>query len=842
MPSELAREFLTTLKNVTEKDNYWTARCPAHDDNQNSLSLTESEDGKILINCHAGCETPQIVHAVGWTMRQLFPDHDKPPGRSRKSAKKPGERPVAKYIYHDADGAIAFRAVRYEWEETVDGKKVRRKRFEQQRPNGQGGWIGNMKGVEKVPYNLPEIQKAGDDTPILIVEGEKLVELAATLGFVATCNVGGAGKWLKSYSEHLRDRDVIILPDNDKPGWNHEQKVRESLEGIARSVKTLALPGLQDKDDLEDWHKRGGTAAELRTLIANLTEAEPDNPFAASQEEDLQSRLDMDRQILETLGLHILGMVGEYGAVKVYSDFHEKTELIRDIDRLSYARLLQICGPNAREHVYAGQEDCPADMFRVKDVKEAIASLSGFHKIDEMLELGDGIWRVEGEDGLPALVMVNANKTGVFQNGELKRHRSPRFGNQIIDLDTRECWTNYDEVAEYLARFDAEWAQSVATQTEEWLGSWIYGHQDESPALLTGMILATWLQTAWRWRPQIAVIGESASGKSSLFELLCGNKHSAERGLFGGLAIKSSAPSAAGIRQYLANSAKIVFADELEQNKHRQEILNMLRMAGQGDATLRGTTGKQSGMEFALKHIVWIGSTESGIQKDPDVNRFIMIELKKPSFHQSGKLPRLSSEQKSKTGLQLLAIAMRTFGRASYLVDLIRERKPSDHDIRIIESYAVPAATYAAAMDLDDEQSVDTFQSFIKLAGSRDDRESDQEILLNTILESLMYLPGGAKVSVSKAILHRNAEMEYLPALEAAGVTVTEEGGLFLGSSPVKRHLLRGTDYERVNIGEILKRLPGAIANTRRRINGAQHRGTEIPLESIGLKTQKETF
>jgi 5S rRNA maturation endonuclease (ribonuclease M5) len=843
VPLESTQKFLSELSGVIEKSDYWTARCPAHDDNENSLSISETDDGKTLIKCHAGCDTVSVVHSVGMTMRELFPDHGRP--QNAKPVKYPGEKLVAKFEYQDADGAVLFRACRYERDEQVDGKTVRRKRFEQQRPNGQGGWISNMKGVQKVPYRLPEVIASSQDTPVLILEGEKLVDLAYEMGFVATCNVGGAGKnkWLKSYSQHLRDRNVIILPDNDKAGWGHEKEVRESLQGIARSVKTLELPGLEEKDDIEDWYKRGGTAEQLSALIAGLSDSEPENPFQEQAQFDLEARLQMDRKIVERLGLHVLGMIGDHGSVKVYSEFHEKTEVIRDVDRLSYARILQICGPRTREFIYAGQDDPPDGMFRVRDVKEAIATLSGFHKIDEMLELGDGIWRVEAENGVPVLVMVNANKTGVFRDGKLHRHHSPRFGNQIIDLDTREPWANFDRISDCVSRFSPEWSQAITARTEDWLASWIYGHQDESPALLTGMILATWLQTAWRWRPQIAVIGESASGKSSLFELLCGSKHSSEKGIFGNLAIKSSAPSAAGIRQYLGNSAKIVIADELEQNRHRQEILNMLRMAGQGDSTLRGTTGKQSGMEFTIKHIVWIGSTESGIQKDPDANRFIMVELKKPNSSQSGNLPRLTSEEKSAAGIELLAIALQTFGRASYLVNLIRERKPADHDIRIIESYAVPAATYSAAMGLDDDQAIDTFQSVIKLAGSREDRESDQEILLNTILESILHLPKGEKMSVANAIAQSKIDMEVNTAMETCGVGVFSDTGtetVFFSSSTVKRHLLRGTDYERINIGEILKRLPGAVENARRHVGGNRTRGTEIPLKVTGIRRSSD--
>ena len=50
----------------------WTARCPAHDDRKPSLSISEGEDGRILLKCHAGCSTEQIVGAIGLTLGDLF--------------------------------------------------------------------------------------------------------------------------------------------------------------------------------------------------------------------------------------------------------------------------------------------------------------------------------------------------------------------------------------------------------------------------------------------------------------------------------------------------------------------------------------------------------------------------------------------------------------------------------------------------------------------------------------------------------------------------------------------------------------------------------------------------
>jgi putative DNA primase/helicase len=39
----------------------WMARCPAHDDRAPSLSLTETQEGKVLVRCHAGCGQARVI-------------------------------------------------------------------------------------------------------------------------------------------------------------------------------------------------------------------------------------------------------------------------------------------------------------------------------------------------------------------------------------------------------------------------------------------------------------------------------------------------------------------------------------------------------------------------------------------------------------------------------------------------------------------------------------------------------------------------------------------------------------------------------------------------------------
>jgi hypothetical protein len=52
----------------------WIARCPAHDDRRPSLTIRETDDSRVLVHCHAGCETASVLDAVGLTFSTLFPD------------------------------------------------------------------------------------------------------------------------------------------------------------------------------------------------------------------------------------------------------------------------------------------------------------------------------------------------------------------------------------------------------------------------------------------------------------------------------------------------------------------------------------------------------------------------------------------------------------------------------------------------------------------------------------------------------------------------------------------------------------------------------------------------
>lgn len=230
--------------------------CPSHDDSKASLHITPGDDGKILMNCKAGCATPDVLAAVGLKMQDLFPTKPRDPVETYHKSPI-----IERYPYVDANGVTLYQVCRTE-----------AKDFPQQSSDGRGGWNkgkGAMDGVTRLPYQLPRLLLAiAQDLPIYIVEGERDVATLKDLGCVGTCNSGGAGNWPDTVSPYFKGANVIILPDNDTPGSEHAMRVACSIYPHAASVRYAQLPGLPSKGDVSDWIiKQKHTKEELLEFV-----------------------------------------------------------------------------------------------------------------------------------------------------------------------------------------------------------------------------------------------------------------------------------------------------------------------------------------------------------------------------------------------------------------------------------------------------------------------------------------------------------------------------------------------------------------------------------------------
>lgn len=274
------------------------AICPVHADKQASLSINydKSKGGTALI-CHAGCETTDILSAVGLTMSDLF---DKPL-RDKEDLNKS----EIIYQYKDTSGNILFEKVRFE------ATAQKKKHFSQKRViNGSTVWgldegtycetypggdnwskkrrdNATMKDFPlcvPVVYNLPKVIEAikkGEN--IYVVEGEKDADNLGKWNLTATCNFDGASistqkpKWRKEYNHYFKGAKVIILNDNDDPGRAHADNIASELFTVAEYIKRVELPDLEEKEDVSDWINQGHEKEELMDIVSNSSLYEYDD-------------------------------------------------------------------------------------------------------------------------------------------------------------------------------------------------------------------------------------------------------------------------------------------------------------------------------------------------------------------------------------------------------------------------------------------------------------------------------------------------------------------------------------------------------------------------------------
>lgn len=259
-----AQDVASALGSAKGSGDQWYASCPVHEDTHASLSIKSAEDGKLLINCHAGCPRDAVIDALkqrglwrGARIEAIRPAPAKAQAAPVTKLKPAVERKVvATYDYCDEHGVLLYQKLRYE-----------PKGFSQRVPDGNG-WSYKLGNVRRVLYRLPELI-AKPARAVFVVEGEKDADALTALGRLATCNDSGAGKWNADLNPPLAARTIFVVADNDDAGRAHVKLVGAALLTAACKVYTIEFTELPEHGDVSDWL----AAHDVKILVERCSDA-----------------------------------------------------------------------------------------------------------------------------------------------------------------------------------------------------------------------------------------------------------------------------------------------------------------------------------------------------------------------------------------------------------------------------------------------------------------------------------------------------------------------------------------------------------------------------------------
>jgi len=277
---------LPALKQTAARE--WRGPCPVHQGKRDNFSVNR-ETG--YAHCHSGC-------GRGWDIAGLEMELTGSTFVAAKSAVfaavgRPEvpweERDIeATYDYEDADGVLRYQVVR------SHGKK-----FWQRRPDGAGGWTRGLGGCTPLPYRASKLLGVEQ---VAIAEGERDVATLERLGFVATCNSGGAGNFKPELCGWFLGVDVLIFPDNDAKGREHAVKVAALLTPVAARVRIVELPCLPEKGDITDFIRAGGKREDMDAAIGRAQTWTPEWDWTAAVPVEAEKYVRTFAEVIEECG------------------------------------------------------------------------------------------------------------------------------------------------------------------------------------------------------------------------------------------------------------------------------------------------------------------------------------------------------------------------------------------------------------------------------------------------------------------------------------------------------------------------------------------------------------
>jgi putative DNA primase/helicase len=303
---------------LTKRGKEFVGRCVAHDDATPSMTVNQDKGFVHCFGCgfHAdviafiqeveGLEFIQAAEFLGakndWQPKLALPAKPELPVQERITVKPPlgsrpktlsasfeidGERvrlePALIWDYKDANGDLLGVCARYN---LPDRKEFRMWTY------ANDAWGIGAFSYPRPLYNLDKL--ATNESPVLVVEGEKCADAAAALipQYTATTWTNGANSLKKTDLSPLKNKKVILMPDNDDAGREAMMKLAEILidpQGLNCTVKIIDTSEMSPKWDIADAYAEGWTSEQfIAWAKQHISEYNPKHPEYLEKVEEEQ--------------------------------------------------------------------------------------------------------------------------------------------------------------------------------------------------------------------------------------------------------------------------------------------------------------------------------------------------------------------------------------------------------------------------------------------------------------------------------------------------------------------------------------------------------------------------
>ena len=800
-------DWLDQLQGVRKVGAGYKARCPAHDDKNPSLSVTEGDGGKVLVKCFAaaGCTFEAIRDAL-WpqgtdtgprtpTQRRDGVDRGKPMSAPRALPDGPHDTVS---LYHHADDSVAFASVRHQ----PPGKA---KRFSQWTPAEGGLWF-DRNPLKVLPlYRLPQIMGA---EKVVVVEGEKCVRavLSSWAHVAVTTYAGGSGSWRKTDWTPLAGKNVSIWADADddappgkptaksRPGQNAAMEIAAHLHGLGCRVR-VALPEPDGGADIADWLAVGKGHAKAM-LDGLLRDYQPQPQPEPVDEPDYKKRLASNKEF------RVMGLVGSSVAIRI------KAGIVLEYSRVSMTQPATLIAIAPLVH-WAGVTGGDAEMLSTAQARK----------------LGDTLLRAADAEG-------PWDKTNSYGRGAVRLPGDKivyHLGDRLL-VDGKEDVPLDDDEIVWMAEPRLALTPSATDEQREDIARAVMSYRWSSPMdgkRLLGWMVSAIVGGALEWRPHMQITAPSGQGKSWLLREVVS-------ALMGPLLqrIADATPAALALS---TSHASLPFAfDEAEPSAlWVLELLSQMRISSGGEGKRIRVDMQTGGIkEQTFRFSALLSNVSSPNMSRADASRMVTVNLGDEVEDWPAVEKAIKAAMKQAAGVR-----SRIIRDAAMIAAQVKEKAREMEGIGMDSREALASAALTAGFHW---WGIDQDRTDVHSSDDHDRDRSDATDCLRAIMGIKLPYPGGTGKTLAKAI-----SVDAAAVADLYGVRYDGLKGLMVqyGRRGALSDGLKGTPWEKAELRSTLMQLNGATLRSALLIGNQRLRCVNIPhatLLKAGIEIDEE--